>query len=150
MRYLNFSHNPLNNIGATAFVKLFFDFETRIVDLQLSCLDGALEFALELARVISDGNLPNLERCDVSKNSIGRQGCERLMESFEQNTSPRLRSLNLSVCTLSDSGVSLICLAMRAGVFRGLEALDVSANSASTSLVFVAEVLKAGCCPALR
>ena len=62
MRYLNFSHNPLNNIGATAFVKLFFDFETRIVDLQLSCLDGALEFALELARVKSEGNLPNLER----------------------------------------------------------------------------------------
>ena len=26
IRYLNFSHNPLNDIGATTFVKLFLDF----------------------------------------------------------------------------------------------------------------------------
>lgn len=172
-------------MGATRFVKLFLDFETSVVDLNLSSLDGSAEFALELARVISDGNLPRLVRCDISKNSLGRQGCERLMEvraprerdsvngssnpnssdppnpaplgicpsfaqAFEQGTCPCPRRLNLSVCTLSDAGVHLICLAMRAGVFKGLEALDLSANNARTSMVFVAEVLKLGSCPALR
>ena len=80
MQDLNFNHNPLGDEAARKFVNLFLDFETKVVELRLSSVDGQIKFAMALAQVISDGNLPNLVVCDISRNSIGRQGCERLME----------------------------------------------------------------------
>ena len=79
------------------------------MELNLSGLDGQVNFASTLGRVMVDGGLKKLAHCNISRNSIGRQGCEKLMEGILSKQVPQLSHLDLSVCTLTDNGLNAIC-----------------------------------------
>ncbi|GMH61586.1 hypothetical protein TL16_g03288 [Triparma laevis f. inornata] len=80
LKYLDFSYNDLGDIAAARFMNLFLGFETAIIKLNLSSIDGQTKFALGLAKAIEDSRLPHLAHLDIGKNAIARQGIERLSQ----------------------------------------------------------------------
>lgn len=61
-------------------MNLFLGFETAIIKLNLSSIDGQTKFALGLAKAIEESRLPHLAHLDIGKNAIARQGIERLSQ----------------------------------------------------------------------
>ena len=146
----NFSSNPLNDSSASKLVNLLLSKPTRLVTLNLSSIDGMIEFATSLGHAFSERRCPHLTSLDVSRNSLCRPGCAALCSGFLSGHVPLLSSLHLSACNLTADGLRALAQAMRGGAFPSLRDIDLAANNAGEGMVLLATVLRAGACKKLR
>uniref|UniRef100_A0A7S1XHW4 Ran GTPase-activating protein 1 n=1 Tax=Erythrolobus australicus TaxID=1077150 RepID=A0A7S1XHW4_9RHOD len=125
LKTLHFFNNLMESAGARALVPLL-RASPALEDFRFSSLRVARDGGEAIAAALAE--CPELQRVDLSDNTLGERAAMLLADAIRAGKLPKLVSLNMRDTAISDAGALALLRALAAARHSAITTLDVSGN----------------------